>query len=121
MSDQITAPHMTPIERDLYLSGHREEYRGFEIRPKRDFGRYGYWSSEHRCNINAGWIAVYGSGLFAGALATPGCTFAWTIKGMREMIDDMIDAGFRGECNSVDEGDSDKFWRLHRERHQAAA
>lgn len=122
MEGKITAPHMTPIERQLYEAGHTEECRGFIIKPKRDFGRYGYWSAEHRCNLNAGWVIVHGSGLFAGALATPGCTFSWTLKGAREMVDDMIAAGYSGECNSVDGGgDSDVFWQLNRERHQAAA
>lgn len=114
----LTAPHMTPFERGLYEAAHSEEYRGFIIKPKRDFGRYGYWSPEHRCNLNAGWVIVHGSGVFTGALATPGGTFAWTLKGAREMVDDMISAGYCGHCDSVDGGgDSDEFWRLNYARH----
>lgn len=119
---QITAPHMTAIERDLYETGHTEEYRGFTIKPKRDFGRYGYWSAEHRCNINAGWVILYGSGSYRGCLATPGGTFAWTLQSAHDMIDDMITAGYTGECNSTDEGgNSDLFWKLNYARHGVAA
>lgn len=122
MTEQIVAPHMTPIERQAYEAGHEEEYRGFLIKPKRDFGRYGYWSPEHRCNLNAGWVLVHGSGLFRGCNAAPGATFAWTLKGAREMADDMIAAGFSGRCDTVDGGgSSDEFWRLNRERHAVAA
>ena len=118
----ITAPHMTPIERDLYEAGHSEEYRGYVIKPKRDFGRYGYWSPEHRCNLNAGWVVTHGSGLFAGCNAAPGATFAWTIQGARDMVDDMIEAGGSGRCDRVDDGiDSDEFWRLNYARHRKAA
>jgi hypothetical protein len=112
----INAPHMTPFERDLYESNHEENYRGFIIKPKRDFGRHGYWSSEYRTNLNAGWVVVYGAGVFRGALATPGATFAWTLAETYLMIDDMITAGYRPECNSCDEGNSDFFWKLVRAR-----
>lgn len=122
MSPTIVAPHMTPIERDLYEAGHREDYRGFVIQPKRDFGSSGYWSAEHRCNINAGWIATYGSGRYAGCLATPGATFAWTLQGARDMVDDMISAGGTGRCDDVGGGIvAAEFWRLTRARHAEAA
>lgn len=115
---ELSAPHMTPIERDLYEAGHTEEHRGFRIQPKRDFGQYGFWSSEHRCNINAGWVVLYGSGTFAGCLATPGGTWSPTLQGAREMVDDMIEAGYSGRCDTVDEkGDSETFWRLNYARH----
>ena len=117
----INAPHMTTIERDLYEAGHREDYRGFRIQPKRDFGRYGYWSSEHRANINAGWVVCYGSGSYRGCNAAPGATFAWTLKAARDMIDDMIDAGILGECNHPEsEGSAYHFWKLNRLRHEKA-
>lgn len=116
----ISAPHMTPVERQLYEDGHSEEYRGFIIKPKRDFGRTSYWSAEHRCNLNAGWVILYGSGKYSGCLATPGATFAWTLQGAREMADDMIAAGYTGECNTVGGGgNSDEFWRLNYARHDA--
>jgi hypothetical protein len=109
---------MTPIERQLYEGGHTETYRGFKIVPKRDFGSSGYWSAEHRCNINAGWVATFGSGTYAGCNAAPGATFAWTLKGAREMIDDMIAAGGSGRHDRVGEGtDAEQFWRLNRARH----
>lgn len=121
MQNQITAPHMTPIERQLYEAGHSEEYRGFVIKPKRDFGRYGYWSSEHRCNINAGWVATFGSGLYRGCQAMPGAAWCWTLKDTRDLIDDYIAAGGSGEANGCGEAaDVGLFWRLVRERRDAA-
>lgn len=117
---QITAPQMTAIERELYEANHSEEYRGFVIKAKRDFGRYGYWSSEHRCNINAGWVATFGSGLYRGCQAMPGAVWAWTLAGTREMIDDYIAAGGSGEANGCDEtADAALFHRLCRERNEA--
>lgn len=116
----ITAPHMTPMERDLYESGHTETYRGFTIQPKRDFGRHGYWSSEHRCNLNAGWVICYGSGAFRGCNAMPAATFAWTLKGAREMIDDLIAVGGSGRLDRCqDEANAQAFWTRHRARHAA--
>lgn len=111
---EITAPHMTPVERELYEAGHEEEYLGFKIVPKRDFGRYGYWSPEHRCNLNAGWVICHGSGAFRGCNAAPGATFAWTLKGAHDMIDDLIAAGENGCCDKVETGvDVHEFWRLN--------
>lgn len=116
----ISAPHMTAEERKLYEAGHREDYRGFVIQPKRDFGQHGFWSPEHRCNVNAGWVVTYGSGAYRGCLATPGGTWSHTILGAREMVDDMIAAGYSGECNTAGEdGNSDEFWRLNYARHDA--
>jgi hypothetical protein len=119
MSKPIVAPHMTPIERDLYEALHEEEYRGFRIVPKRDFGQYGYWSSEHRCNLNAGWVVCYGNCRICNA--APGATFAWTILGARNMIDDLISAGFEPELDLASignaPGDAQEFWRLNYARH----
>lgn len=116
----IIAPHMTPIERDLYEAGHTETYRGFVIVPKRDFGTSGYWSSEHLCNLNAGWVVTYGSGSFAGCNAAPGATFAWTLQSAREMIDDLIEAGGSGRHDRIGEGtNAERFWELTRARHAA--
>jgi hypothetical protein len=115
---EINAPHMTPMERDLYEAGHSEEFRGFVIKPKRDFGRTGYWSSEHRTNINAGWVICYGSGTYRGCNAAPGATFSWTLQGAREMIEDLIKAGGSGRCNEVSGGiDSELFWKFNYARH----
>lgn len=118
----ITAPHMTPIERDLYEAGHEEDYRGFRIVPKRDFGQYGYWSAEHRCNLNAGWVVVYGNCRICNA--APGATFAWTLAGARDMIDDLISAGYRPEMDlsnvGREPGDAQEFWRLNFARHGIA-
>jgi hypothetical protein len=115
---EIVAPHMTPIERDLYEAGHSEEYRGFVIKPKRDFGSSGYWSPEHRTNINAGWVICYGSGTYGGCNAAPGATFSWTLQGAHDMIDDIITAGGNGRCDDVGGGiDSEVFWQHNYARH----
>lgn len=110
---EINAPHMTPIERELYEAGHTEEYRGFVIQPKRDFGRTGYWSSEHHANINAGWVICYGSGTYKGCNAAPGATFSWTLQGAREMIDDLISVGASGRHDECGEPWGQEFWRVH--------
>lgn len=103
----LVAPHMTPIERKLYEDLHEEDYRGFRIVPKRDFGRYGFWSAEHLCNLNAGWVICYGeSHRFRGCNAMPGATFAWTLAQAKEMIDDLI----RAEENAA------RFWELRNTR-----
>lgn len=120
MTQEISAPHMTSIERQLYEDGHVEEYRGFKIVPKLDFGPNGFWSPEYRCHLNAGWVVTSGSGRYAGCNAAPGATFAWTLQGARDMIDDLIAAGGSGDHNEVGGGiDADEFWRLNRARHAA--
>lgn len=110
----IIAPHMTPIERELYVAMHREEYRGFTIKPKRDFGQYGYWSSEHRCNVNAGWVVTDG-GIINCA---PGCAWSWTLLGAREMIDDMISAGIVEPRTHCTPEMASRFWAINRARHK---
>lgn len=116
----VSAPHMTAEERKLYEAEHREDYRGFTIVPKRDFGRTGYWSAEHRCNLNVGWVIVHGGGRYKGCNACPAATFAWTLADARATVDDLIAAGFTGHSDDVGgNGDSHEFWRLHYARHDA--
>jgi hypothetical protein len=105
------APQMTSFEREMFEAGHAETYRGYTITPKRDFGRYGYWSADHRCNLNAGWVITYLEGEYRGCNAMPGATFAWTLVEAREMIDDLISAG--GEKNAQ------AFWDKRKERRVA--
>lgn len=116
---EIVAPHMTPIERQLYEGGHTEVCKGFIIVPKNDFGQHGYWMPEHRCCINAGWVVTYGSGKYRGCNAAPGAVWAKTLCDARDMVDDLIASGHSGECNECGAGDGKEFHRLCRVRYQA--
>lgn len=98
----IIAPHMTADEQQLYENGHSEKYRGFTIQPKRDFGDNGFWSSEHRCKVNAGWVITDGGIVNV----VPGAMWAWTIEQTKEIIDDLIAVG--------GEGNATEFWNRRR-------
>jgi len=71
------------------------KYRGFEIKPKLDFGQYPYRS--HGNVISTGWVVIKD-----GCLAMPGATWSESILSARAAIDIWIESGF----------DAKKFWEL---------
>lgn len=74
------------------------EYRGFHIRPKRDFGGYPY------ANVNTykkGYVVVKD-----GMNAMPGATWSFSVIEAKVMIDSFIEAG----------GDAKVFWEITREK-----
>lgn len=93
----INAPYMSYLEKHDYERGAIMEYRGFGIVPKRDFGARGYYVAEFRTCVNAGWVIVYNDGPYKGCNALPGATFAWSLAGAHDAIDDLIAVG--GEQN----------------------
>ena len=97
----IVAPDMDEQERALFVVGHMEGYKGFQIVPKRDFGGRGFWSPEHRCSVNAGWVITDG---FCNVM--PGAVWAYTIQQAKKMADDLLLANH----------DASEFWALRRAR-----
>jgi len=75
-----------------------EEYKGYIIEPKLDFGEYPYLVNG--ATYKAGWVVVKG-----GCNAMPGATWFRLRKQARKAIDALIES----------DGDTDRFWRLMEE------
>jgi hypothetical protein len=76
------------------------EYRGYQIKPKRDFGSHPYHTSNGGV-IYKGYVVTDGI-----CNVMPGATWAHSVSEAKEMIDVFIESN----------GDSAKFWELLRER-----
>lgn len=75
MSDCAQNPYMTADELLSWRDNLTVAFGDYTIKPKRDFGKTGYWDATHRCHITAGWIVVKD-----GVLATPGATWFRTMR-----------------------------------------
>lgn len=74
-------------------------YADMTIKPKRDFGSTPYYDAKLRGHFAEGWVIVYATGMYKGANAMPGATWARTKARAAQMIDALraVGGGLEGQ------------------------